>query len=311
VASAAAKAAPVAENVTAGTPSAAAQPGASTDGSSAQPASAGGLPSIDAATQQAATAIANATQNNVQNIVVVIRINSPGDDVISQSNTAAAVAVPTNTATTQQGTGAAAPADQADPSGSPDATATPADGASGGGTQAAGSPPAPSPAQAEPPATTPAVTPLRVLTAAPERARPRIAVPPPASSDRAGAAHRRGPAAEPAATPVRTAGKPTHSVAQTKVAPRQTTHAAPGPVSAPSPRKSWLSVTSVPTRIGKAAATRVGAGAAHFVNSLAPRGRQPTAKGDSISTTVLVSLLAVALAVLLGSHPAIRARAWR
>jgi hypothetical protein len=70
-------------------------------------------------------------------------------------------------------------------------------------------------------------------------------------------------------------------------------------------------VTSVPTRIGKAAAARVGAGAAHVVSSLAPSRALPSNKGDSISSFVLVALLAVALAVLLGSHPAVRARAWR
>jgi hypothetical protein len=70
-------------------------------------------------------------------------------------------------------------------------------------------------------------------------------------------------------------------------------------------------VTSVPTRIGKAAARRVGAGAAHFINSLAPTGTLPSKNSDSISTAVLVALAAVALLILLGSHPAIRARAWR
>src|SRR4051812_27598522 len=88
----------------------------------AQPAGSGDASSLEAATQQAATAIANATQNNVQNIVIIIRINSPGDDVISQDNTANAGAGATNTSTTQQGSGAS---EQADPTAS---TVTPADG---------------------------------------------------------------------------------------------------------------------------------------------------------------------------------------
>ena len=82
-------------------------PGAASDvTSSTQPASSGDASSLEAATQQAATAIANATQNNVQNTVVIIRINSPGDDVISQSNTATAGAVAANTSTTDQASGA-------------------------------------------------------------------------------------------------------------------------------------------------------------------------------------------------------------
>jgi hypothetical protein len=60
-------------------------------------------------------------------------------------------------------------------------------------------------------------------------------------------------------------------------------------------------------------ATRVGTGAAHFVSSL-PR---PTlqAESDQVSTAVLLTLLAVVLAVLLGVGssyaPALRARVWR
>jgi hypothetical protein len=74
-------------------------------------------------------------------------------------------------------------------------------------------------------------------------------------------------------------------------------------------------VTSVPTRIGKAAATRVGAGAAHVVSSLAPKGTLQSDNVDQISTAVVMTLLVIVLAVLLGVGstylPAIRARAWR
>src|SRR6266480_1132834 len=42
----------------------------------------------EAATQQASTAVAGATQHNVQHIVGIIRSNSPRDDVIPQNNKA-------------------------------------------------------------------------------------------------------------------------------------------------------------------------------------------------------------------------------
>ena len=285
--------------------------------SSTQPASSGEASSLDAATQQAATAIANATQNNVQNIVVIIRINSPGDDVISQSNTATAGAVAANTSTTDQASGTSAPTDQADPTAS---TVTPTDGTSGGETPGAQppavTPPAPTPAGAKPPAATLA---LRVATPGPERARPRVAAVRRASGDRADAS---GPGAgagatHSSATQVRTGGKPDQDAAMTQVAPRQAAVAAPRSASAPSGRDSRPSVTSVPARIGRAAA-RAGAGAAHLVGGLAARPPVQVSsaeEADSVSTAVVMALLAVVLAVLLGVGstyvPAIRARAWR
>ena len=284
--------------------------------SSTQPASSGEASSLDAATQQAATAIANATQNNVQNIVVIIRINSPGDDVISQSNTATAGAVAANTSTTDQASGTSAPTDQADPT----ASVTPTDGTSGGETPGAQppavTPPAPTPAGAKPPAATLA---LRVATPGPERARPRVAAVRRASGDRADAS---GPGAgagatHSSATQVRTGGKPDQDAAMTQVAPRQAAVAAPRSASAPSGRDSRPSVTSVPARIGRAAA-RAGAGAAHLVGGLAARPPLQVSsaeEADSVSTAVVMALLAVVLAVLLGVGstyvPAIRARAWR
>ena len=284
--------------------------------SSTQPASSGEASSLDAATQQAATAIANATQNNVQNIVVIIRINSPGDDVISQSNTATAGAVAANTSTTDQASGTSAPTDQGDPT----ASVTPTDGTSGGETPGAQppavTPPAPTPAGAKPPAATLA---LRVATPGPERARPRVAAVRRASGDRADAS---GPGAgagatHSSATEVRTGGKPDQDAAMTQVAPRQAAVAAPRSASVPSGRDSRPSVTSVPARIGRAAA-RAGAGAAHLVGGLAARPPLQVSsaeEADSVSTAVVMALLAVVLAVLLGVGstyvPAIRARAWR
>jgi hypothetical protein len=260
--------------------------------------------SLEAATQQAATAIANATQNNVQNIVVIIRINSPGDDVISQSNTASAGAVGANTSTTQQEGGAGAPGDQAEPTAS---TSAPADETGGGGTRAAGTPPAPTPAQDAPPAAT---LPLRVATPGPERARPRVtAVGRPAGDP--GDASRRAAGA-------RTGSTPNHYAATSEAASRQAAEAAPRSASARSARKSRpTTVTPVPARLERAAA-RAGAGVPHFVSTLAPRPTLPGSSADevdSISTAVLMTLLMVVLAILLGVGstyvPAVRARAWR
>jgi hypothetical protein len=247
-------------------------------GTSEQPPSSDEASSLEAATQQAATAVASATQNNVQNIVVIIRINSPGDDVISQNNTANAGAVATNTSTTQQGSGA-----------------------TGGSTDR--------------PDSTNASPALRVATAAPERARTRVTAVQRPTGDHAGAPRRAVGAAHSTPAQVGTDSKPHQSAAAPQVAPRQAAAAAQRSASAPSARSSRPSVTSVSARIGHAAAMRAGAGAAHFVSSLAPRPTVPADKSDTVSTAVVMTLLAVVLAVLLGVGstylPRIRARAWR
>jgi hypothetical protein len=279
----------------------AAQPEESNDASSAQPPGSEEASSLEAATQQAATAVAGATQNNVQNIVVIIRINSPGDDVISQNNTANAGAVATNTSTTQQGGGATGPTD-------------PPDSATSTGARAEGTPPTATPGRGEPPVTTSAAAPaLRVATAGPERARPRVTAVQRPKRDRDGGSHKAAGASAPAQ--VGTGSKPSRSAAAPQVAPRQAAAAAQRSASAPSARSSRPSVTSVPARIGQAAAMRVGAGAAHFIGSLAPRSARPADEFDPVSTAVVMTLLAVMLVVLLGVGstylPKVRVRAWR
>jgi hypothetical protein len=82
--------------------------------------------SLEAATQQAANAVAAAAQQG-QNIVVSIRINSPGNNgSIGQTNSSTANANAGNTAATNQGAGAASP--QADPASSPSAATSVASG---------------------------------------------------------------------------------------------------------------------------------------------------------------------------------------
>src|SRR6185369_14764934 len=131
--------------------------------------------------------------------------------------------------------------------------------------------------------------------------------------DRAGAPRRGSGAAHPAAGARRTPRSSSEYAASTKVAPRQVVAAAERSTSAPGSRTTQTSVTSVPARMGRAAA-RAGTGAAHFVSSYAP---QRTPRGDTadISPAVILTLLAVLLAVLVGAGstyvPSLRARASR
>jgi hypothetical protein len=60
-----------------------------------------------ATTDQAANAAASAVQPQQSNVVIIIRINSPGDDVISQTNVVSVVAVGANQSSTKQDAGAA------------------------------------------------------------------------------------------------------------------------------------------------------------------------------------------------------------
>src|SRR5436190_22581619 len=68
-------------------------------------------PAQDAATAQSAAADAAAAQPQQSNVVIIIRINSPGDDVVSQTNVVSVVAVGANQGSTTQNpaTGASAP----------------------------------------------------------------------------------------------------------------------------------------------------------------------------------------------------------
>jgi hypothetical protein len=98
--------------------------GASTDQTAGSPSPAEG--SQQAATDQAANAAAAAVQPQQSNVVIIIRINSPGDDVISQTNVVSVVAVAANQSSTSQNP-ARAPV-------SAPATADPTQSTSGGST---------------------------------------------------------------------------------------------------------------------------------------------------------------------------------
>ena len=270
----AAKPAPLAVNGPSDTTVSGADSSASSDAPSAQPTSSVEVPSLDATTQQAATAVAGATQNNVQNIVVIIRINSPGNDVISQSNTANAVAAATNDANTEQGRG---------------------------------TPPRPQ-AKNAPSATK---SPLRVASAGLERVRPVAAARP--SGGHTGAQRQGSGAAHPAAAVNRTPHNSNQYAASAKVAPRRVVAAAERSTSAPGSRMTRTSVTPVPARIGRAAA-RAGTGAAHFVSSYVPQGTTHVDTADispAVILTLLGVLLAVVLGAGSTYLPSLRARAWR
>ena len=97
--------------------------GASNDSSTGQ----GGAPGAQqgsqqqAATDQAATAAATVTQEQPQNIVILIRINSPGDNgPIEQTNTAVAASNAGNVSATTQGGSGNASADGTATGASPD-----------------------------------------------------------------------------------------------------------------------------------------------------------------------------------------------
>src|SRR5689334_8505526 len=274
------------------------------------PAPTDGSP-IDAATQQAANALAGANQNNVQNVVVIIRINSPGNDYVNQSNNAIANAVASNLAATNQALG------------SRGRSAAPA---------ASPTPPVATPAQAEPPASTP--PPATPPPAAPPAATPprqdRIVVPAPArvrpSILLAHAAHRHSGQRTPASR--QSAATTTHPAA---AAGRTPDRGGPPPpaspeasASAPSPSSSSnahgatphrTSVTWAPARAVRAAAHAAGVVAARTVGSLRPSNVLPSVPAQQvgvITVAVLLTLIGGLLVFVLGigaSHlPAVRAR---
>jgi hypothetical protein len=273
---------------------------------------------LNAATQQTATAVANANQN-AQNIVVIIRINSPGDDVINQSNTAIANAIAANTSTTNQNQGSGGGSADSD-TGQPDGTAD---------TSAPSStPPTALPAQGESAPAAPSAATAPPVTAAPpankaaapghERARPRAFAAAPRSSG--GRPHASSTAAAPTnstRSAAASSGKSGAGPGQ-QFAPREAASAVPRSTSAPrAGERTTTSVTWAPARADRAAAG-AGAGAAHLLSSFSRPPALPSisaGRADQVSTVVVVTLLAVLIALLLGVGstyvPSVRAWAGR
>jgi hypothetical protein len=236
---------------------------------------------LDAATQQAASAVAAAIQQGAQNIVIQIRINSPGDNgPINQSNVANAGAGAVNASETSQGggTGAAAPTG-AEPS-SPDSASPDA--------PSAVTPAAPAAAPAEAPAAEGPAALRRVYPAA-RLVRPRAESP---QETQAQQAQPQGPAAA-------SNGRPSAG-ARSGQAPAD-----------PPPRVVWTPAVAGSTidasrratppasPVGHAAAVGAGSRAAEPVFK-GVAGAVPTASEslDGVSNAVLLTLVALIVGLL-------------
>lgn len=252
--------------------------------------------SLEAAAQQAANAVASSTQQ-AQNIVISIRINSPGNNgAIGQTNSSTATANAGNTASTRQGLPAEAAAD----------ASAAADGTYGSGAAAA-------PQASTGPAATAASGPKTVLPRL-IATRPSLSAPVGAPAIRP-AAHRRGgqsAAARPddnapasgavssgerhsvsaprdvASAPSAAAPSRTRTVLSPSAAKPVSTHSVSAP--APAPKQN-----SGPKGIRHQAAS--------WLSSLGHKATVQQEKGQSISQPVLLTLIAllIALPVLLCS----------
>jgi len=264
---------------------------------------------LSAATQQAAAAIASAIQQGAQNIVIQIRINSPGDNgPITQTNTAIAGAGAVNASQTSQGAGIDSGAPTGE-DGSGTVAGSPNDGASGAAPPATpAEPPASAPPAtpaAEPPASAPpaglreayaTTAPLRPsaiaapaglrqadVTTAP--ARPRAESPQKSNKHAAAAGSTRPPAAG-------------ASTGQTYVAPAQAepTRTGAAPVSPNDPYPA--SRPAARSHHGAAAAASGGLGAARVFNHLSGAAPLAPESADEVSNAVVLTLAALILGVV-------------
>ena len=227
---------------------------------------------LDAATQQAAAAIASAIQQGAQNIVIQIRINSPGDNgPINQTNTANAGAGAVNASQTSQGSGADAAAPTREDGSTPD-SGSPASGAT---------PPA---APAEPPASAPAAE-LRQAYATTAPTRPRVESQQTRHEHAAAAGSTRPPAAG------------AHR-GQLQVAPAQAvpTRTAAAPVSTIDPHPA--SRAAAPMQHGAAAAASGVRSAARVFNRIAGPAPVAAESLDQVSNAVVLTLVALIVGVL-------------
>ena len=171
-------------------------------------------------TDQVAKAVATAVQPQQSNVVIIIRVNSPGDDVVTQTNIVSVVAVGANQSSTSQNSGPPGPppagtdanGGSSDP---PGTDGQPADGGPTGG-QAAPSPGAapqrsqPAPAQSAAPAPSTAQQPVEqpAQAAAPPQRPDALAI---LASSATSAANRAAPESQKgsptkSATPLRRGG---------------------------------------------------------------------------------------------------------
>jgi hypothetical protein len=238
--------------------------GASNDGSTSQSAADGAAPAQDASTSQDASSTATASQDQAGNIVVIVRVNSPGDDgPISQTNTSAAGSSASNTSSTDQ-----ASSTGAGENGAAGGTGTPNDASRD--TPAPIGPPAQQQSEAPTPPAPAATSSRRGLVDLPAPTRSRHAKP---------ASHAAAPKAGPVAT--RTLSP---DAAPTAPAATERTTGILRP-------QTW--------REGRAPAARRDRGlserAAGLLNTFAPsRPQLPAGEGSKdVSSAVLITLLAV------------------
>ena len=248
---------------------------------------------LSAATQQAAAAIASAIQQGAQNIVIQIRINSPGDNgPINQTNSASAAAAAVNASQTAQGAGAGSAAPTTE-NGLTTVADAPHDGASGAAPPAAPAEPqasAPPAGLREAYATTAPLRPSAIaapaglrqadVTTAP--ARPRAESPQKSNKQAAAAGSTRPPAAG-------------ASRGQTSVAPAQAeaTRSAAAPVSPNDPYPA--SRPAARLHHGAAAAASGGLGAARIFNHLSDAAPLAPESSDDVSNAVVLTLVALIL----------------
>jgi uncharacterized protein (UPF0333 family) len=276
--------------------------GATNDASTAQgqggdPGNGGDVASsLEAAAQQAANAVASAAQQ-AQNIVISIRINSPGDNgSIGQSNTATANGSAGNTAATNQGSGAAS--SQAEPANTVDSSSDPV-----------GSVPAQSTPNASPASSPAAAAPV---SSGPRTVLPRLIATRPSHEGLA-----RPPAIRPAArrAGVNTAS-PVHeseSASPTDVSGSSWGNQAPagsdtprGSAAADAETHQQVSTPVNPSRhsTNSSSSLRPGHGsmgigdsAASFLRGLGQTAKTQQASGEDISNSVFLALIALLVAL--------------
>jgi hypothetical protein len=258
--------------------------GASNDGSIGQGgAPEGQAPQQQASTDQAATATATATQEQPQNIVILIRINSPGDNgPISQTNTTVAVSNAGNVSVTSQGGTGSGAADDTTTGATPDP-------------QAAIGPPA----QQESPAVAAAGALPRMSVALLAPAAPRTAIATGHRTDRP--AQSTGHPTDRPAPAAPTGHRPAPGDRTSSVPSRKTVSTEPSDAAVSSgarePQSRLKPVQRSATARGDAAVSRdPGAGrrAVDFLGQLAPRSPLQASAGEKdVTNAVMFTLIAL------------------
>jgi hypothetical protein len=251
----------------------------------AGPPGQGAAGAADAATDQVAAAVAGATGVQQSNVVVIVRINSPGDDVVSQTNVVNVVATSRNTATTGQ-----------------KAPASPVrDRSSGAQTPASGAPP-----QAARSAEQPAVP---ASAAAAEHAQPSGA-PSAAATTAAVQLQRTARAAAGARTGTASAAKPRSPVTAAKARPLSTETIgaeagmtmAPDAASAPPAMRAGDAhqPSKRPLRTPGARSGKAASGTASTLVASRPHRLAPVVGSDAASTLSLVAVGSLFAGLLIG-----------